>query len=86
MDSPSWGDMIQLGSVGPILWFLYRMLPVLAKVGEAFTRLEQRIENHEQNQALLIHQHEEKMSALLSEQQRWCNYLLQRLNGHEPTS
>jgi len=80
---PTWQMLLQLGALGPIIWLLYRMIPVLAKVGEAFTRLEVRIETHCAEQAELMRQHDERAAHGRAEQQEWMRYLLQRLNGRD---
>ncbi len=83
MGDPTWGDIMQLGVVGPIVWLLYRTLPMLAKVGEAFVRLEERIEAHEQKQAELMRLHEERSADHRAAQQRWMDYMLRRQNGKD---
>lgn len=81
MGDPTWGDIMQLGVVGPIVWLLYRMLPILAKVGEAFTRMEARIDSHCSEQAELVRHHEEREAQSWAEQMRWNDVILRKLNG-----
>ncbi|NLH78846.1 MAG: hypothetical protein GX465_17640 [Acidobacteria bacterium] len=81
MTEPTWQMLLQLGALGPIVWLLYRMLPVLAKVGEAFTRLEVRVDTHCQEQKDAINQHEQRAEASWDEQRRWNAEMLRRING-----
>ena len=83
MGDPTWGDLIQLGPMVPIAYALYKLAPVLAEVGRAFVRLEQRLETHEQTQAELMRLHEERSAEHRAEQQRWTEYMLRRMNGKD---
>ena len=85
MTEPTWQMLLQLGALGPIVWLLYRMLPVLAKVGEAFTRLEVRIETHCSEQAELVRHHEDRAAQCWAEQMRWNDEMLRRINGSRGT-
>jgi hypothetical protein len=87
MDAPSWSDFINLGALGPIIWLLYKMVPVLAKVQEAFVGLRdevaaheersaQLIARHEERQAALMERHEERMGAAMESQRKLSEYML----------
>lgn len=81
MTEPTWQVLAQLGALGPIIWLLYRMLPVLKEVAVAFTRLEVRIDTHCAEQAEAIRQHEQRAAQSWAEQSRWNDVILRKLNG-----
>ncbi len=81
MTEPTWQVLAQLGALGPIIWLLYRMLPVLKEVTVAFTRLEDRIAAHCAEQAESLRHHEQQTAARWEEQGRWNAEMLRRTNG-----
>lgn len=88
MTEPTWQMLAQLGSLGPITWLVYRMIPVLKDaivafnaVAVSFKGLQDRIESHCAEQAELMRKHEELETQARADEQRWRDYMLRKLNG-----